>query len=341
MTEQNTLLEVKDLSVAFYLTEATVQAVDGVNFSINAGKTLGIVGESGCGKSVTARAILGMVRSPGKINRGEILYHNANGKVTDIAKLSPSGQEIRKIRWGEIAMIFQEPMTSLSPVHTIGNQMIEAVRLHRNMSKNDAEGVAVDLMKRVGLPHPKRLLANYRHELSGGMRQRVMIAMALTCNPRLLIADEPTTALDVTTQAQILDLMRDLQDEFKMAIMFITHDLGVIAEMADDVVVMYLGKEVEVADVDTIYYNAGHPYTQALLRSIPRHDIDVERLETIEGNVPDPTAIPAGCAFHPRCRHYIPGTCKTPPFVKVSEKQQVRCTRVFEINENITSPQVE
>lgn len=340
MSNNNALLEVKDLKVSFYLTEATVQAVDGVSFTIEAGKTLGIVGESGCGKSVTARAILGMVRKPGKITNGEILYHRA-GQAIDIAKLDPEGPEIRSIRWGEIAMIFQEPMTSLSPVHTIGNQMIEAVQLHKSVSKSAAEAVSVDLMRRVGLPYPERLLTAYRHELSGGMRQRVMIAMALTCSPRLLIADEPTTALDVTTQAQILDLMRDLQDEYNMAIMFITHNLGVIAEMADDVIVMYLGKEVEVADVDTVFYGASHPYTQALLRSIPRHDVDVERLETISGSVPDPTAIPAGCAFHPRCRHYVKGACGTPPLVRVSAQHQVRCTRVYEINEHLAAAQTE
>ena len=250
----------------------------------------------------------------------------------------PKGNEIRDIRWGEIAMIFQEPMTSLSPVHTIGNQMIEAIRLHRSVSKADAEGIAVDLMQRVGLPKPSRLLTTYRQELSGGMRQRVMIAMALSCNPKLLIADEPTTALDVTTQAQILDLMRDLQDEYNMAIMFITHDLGVIAEMADDVIVMYLGKEVEVADVDTIFYGAAHPYTQALLRSIPRHDVVIDRLESIEGNVPDPSAIPAGCAFHPRCHHYDRNVCKTPPFIQISDNQKARCTRVYEINEHLALP---
>ncbi|MEO8392728.1 MAG: ABC transporter ATP-binding protein, partial [Chloroflexota bacterium] len=251
MKDNNVLLEVKNLKVSFYLTEATVQAVDGVNLTIHAGKTLGIVGESGCGKSVTARAILGMIRRPGKITEGEIIYYDRSGRSVNLATLPPDGAEIHHIRWGEIAMIFQEPMTSLSPVHTIGNQMIEAVRLHKDLSKSAAEAVSVDLMKRVGLPTPERLLKQYRHELSGGMRQRVMIAMALTCGPRLLIADEPTTALDVTTQAQILDLMRDLQAEYQMAIMFITHNLGVIAEMADDVIVMYLGKEVEVADVDT------------------------------------------------------------------------------------------
>ncbi len=342
MTQRDILLKVKNLKVSFYLTQSTVRAVDGVNFEIEAGKTLGIVGESGCGKSVTARAILGMVRHPGKINEGEILYYGKSGVPVDIAKLDEDSPQLRSIRWNEIAMIFQEPMTSMSPVHTIGNQMIEAIRLHKGASKSDAEAVAVDLMKRVGLPYPERLLSNYRHELSGGMRQRVMIAMALTCSPKLLIADEPTTALDVTTQAQILDLMRDLQDEYKMAIMFITHDLGVIAEMADDVIVMYLGKEVEVADVDTIFYNSGHPYTQSLLRSIPRHDIQTERLETIEGSVPDPTSKPKGCAFHPRCRHFDPSQCLTPPpLLKISDKQEVRCTRVYEINEHLATPQAE
>ncbi|MEZ4668298.1 MAG: ABC transporter ATP-binding protein [Anaerolineae bacterium] len=339
MSDNNLLLEVKNLKVSFYLTEATVQAVDGVNFSIQAGKTLGIVGESGCGKSVTARAILGMVRPPGKITDGEIIYYNRAGRTVDIAKLPPDGDEIHRIRWGEIAMIFQEPMTSLSPVHTIGNQMIEAIQLHKSLPKSDAEAVSVDLMKRVGLANPERLLKRYRHELSGGMRQRVMIAMALTCNPRLLIADEPTTALDVTTQAQILDLMRDLQDEFQMAIMFITHNLGVIAEMADDVIVMYLGKEVEVTDVDSLFHKASHPYTQALLRSIPRHDVVVDRLATIEGTVPDPTAIPSGCAFHPRCEHYRANECKVPPLIQISENHQVRCTRVYALNEHLQAPQ--
>lgn len=342
MNNENTLLEVKNLKVSFYLTEATVQAVDGVNFTIEAGKTLGIVGESGCGKSVTARAILGMVRPPGKITDGEILYHRKYGGVVDVAKLPADSDEIHRIRWGEIAMIFQEPMTSLSPVHTIGNQMIEAIQLHKDVSKSAAESVSVDLMRRVGLATPERLLRQYRHELSGGMRQRVMIAMALTCSPRLLIADEPTTALDVTTQAQILNLMRDLQDEYRMAIMFITHNLGVIAEMADNVVVMYLGKEVEVADVDTLFHGASHPYTQALMRSIPRHDVKIDRLETIKGSVPDPTAIPSGCAFHPRCPYYQPKTCNIePPLISISENQQVRCSRVFELNQHLTASQAE
>jgi oligopeptide/dipeptide ABC transporter ATP-binding protein len=329
---ENTLLEVNDLHVRFFLAEGTIRAVNGVNFKIERGKTLGIVGESGCGKSVTARAILNMVRPPGRIISGEINYYGARNAPVNLAALDPEGQAIRQIRWGEIAMIFQEPMTSLSPVHTIGNQMIEAIRLHLLMNKQDAAERAIELLRRVGLPQPERMLDRYRHELSGGMRQRVMIAMALSCNPKLLIADEPTTALDVTTQAQILDLMRDLQQEFGMAMMFITHDLGVIAEIADDVVVMYLGQEVEVADVDTIYYNAAHPYTQALLRSIPRHDTRLNRLEIIEGNVPDPSNIPKGCPFHPRCPHYAPAKCADPPFLRVGDRHWARCARTYEIN---------
>jgi peptide/nickel transport system ATP-binding protein len=328
----DTLIEVKNLHVNFFLHEGTIRAVNGVNFTIERGKTLGIVGESGCGKSVTARAILNMVRPPGRIIEGEINYYGRPGGPINLAAFDPTGGEIRRIRWGEIAMIFQEPMTSLSPVHSIGNQMIEAIRLHMFVSQKDAEQRAVELLSRVGLPQPERLLERYRHELSGGMRQRVMIAMALSCNPKLLIADEPTTALDVTTQAQILDLMRSLQQEYGMAIMFITHDLGVIAEMADDVVVMYLGKEVEVADVDSIYYNSSHPYTQALLRSIPRHDMRLNRLEIIEGNVPDASNIPPGCAFHPRCPHFVPAKCANPPFLHVGERHWARCARVFEIN---------
>ncbi len=333
---QDVLLDVKDLHVHFFLNEGVVRAVNGVDFQIKRGKTLGIVGESGCGKSVTARAILNMVRPPGRIVSGEINYYGRQGAPVNLASLDPEGEDIRRIRWGEIAMIFQEPMTSLSPVHTIGNQMIEAIRLHEFMDKAQAARHAVDLLKRVGLPQPERLLSRYRHELSGGMRQRVMIAMALSCSPKLLIADEPTTAVDVTTQAQILDLMRVLQHEFGMAIMFITHDLGVIAEMADEVVVMYLGEEVEVAKVDDIYYNPAHPYTQSLLRSIPRRDEKLDRLETIKGNVPDPSNMPEGCKFHPRCPHYVPSKCANPPYLQVSETHWARCARAYEINPQLS-----
>jgi len=334
-SNQDVLLEVKDLQVQFFLTEGTIRAVDGVSFDLVRGKTLGVVGESGCGKSVTARAILNMVKHPGRITGGEVIYHGGPRPI-DLTKLDPKGDEIRHIRWGEISMIFQEPMTSLSPVHTIGNQMIEAITLHTNADKKEAAERAIELLKRVGLPQPDRLLGRYRHELSGGMRQRVMIAMALSCNPKLLIADEPTTALDVTTQAQILDLMRGLQEEFNMAIMFITHDLGVIAEMANEVVVMYLGKEVEVADVDSIFYQPTHPYTQALLRSIPRPDQKVEKLATITGVVPDPSAIPKGCPFHPRCLHYDRAKCADPQLLQIAEHQWSRCARVYEINPQLS-----
>lgn len=326
------LLEVNNLHVNFFLAEGTIGAVNGVSFKIERGKTLGLVGESGCGKSVTARAILNMVRPPGRILSGEINYYGDPASPINLAALDPHGRQIRQIRWGEIAMVFQEPMTSLSPVHTIGNQMIEALRLHSNVSKLEAEQRAVELLNRVGLPKSKQLLNRYRHELSGGMRQRAMIAMALLCNPKLLIADEPTTAVDVTTQSQILDLMRGLQQEFGMAILFITHALGVIAEMADDVVVMYLGEEVEVSDVDSIFYSPAHPYTQALLRSIPRHDAKLDRLEAIEGNVPDPTNMPKGCKFHPRCSRYVPSQCASPSLVKISEQHWTRCARAIEIN---------
>jgi len=339
MTDNTILLEVNDLQTHFFLQEGTVRAVDGVSFTIERGKTLGIVGESGCGKSITARSILNMVKEPGKIVGGEIIYNRRTGpgqiEPIDVTKLDPAGPEIRHIRWGEIAMIFQEPMTSLSPVHTIGNQIIEVLKLHKRLDEKSAREWAIEYLQRVGLPQPERLMDHYRHQLSGGMRQRVMIAMALCCNPALLIADEPTTALDVTTQAQILELMQDLQEEFHMAIMFITHDLGVIAEVADDVVVMYLGKEVEMADVDSVFYAPRHPYTQALLRSIPRIDQEIDMLATIEGSVPDPYSIPPGCPFHTRCPHYVPEPCADPPFERVADGHYARCARVREIQEQL------
>jgi peptide/nickel transport system ATP-binding protein len=252
--------------------------------------------------------------------------------VIDLVKLDPMGSEIRSIRGGEISMVFQEPMTSLSPVHTIGNQIIEAILLHQKVSKEEARAQAIDMLDRVNMPQPQYTIDRYPHQLSGGMRQRAMIAMALSCRPSLLIADEPTTALDVTTQAQILSLMRHLQHELGMAIIFITHDLGVIAQMVDFVIVMYLGQVVEMADVDTIFYNPKHPYTQALLRSIPRlgrksAQKEVGRLTAIRGSVPDPYSIPKGCPFHPRCRQAIRGVCdqKDPPFLQLEPGHKVRC----------------
>ncbi|MBC8444754.1 MAG: ABC transporter ATP-binding protein [Chloroflexi bacterium] len=327
------LIEVRDVKVYFYLDEGTVRAVEGVTFDIDRGKTLGVVGESGCGKSVTSQAIMQIVPPPGKIVEGEIVYHRYkdDGSVEriEITKLDPRGPEIRSIRGNEIAKIFQEPMTSLSPVHTMGNQIMEAIILHQRVSKAEAREKAIEMLDHVGLPQPQQRIDYYAHQLSGGMRQRAMIAMALSCNPSLLIADEPTTALDVTTEAQILELMKGLQEELGMAIMFITHNLGVIAEMADNVVVMYLGKEVELASVDDTFYNPFHPYTRDLLRSIPRIGRkSSERLHVIAGSVPDPYNIPKGCPYHPRCPDYMPGRCDADreiPFYEVGPEHWARC----------------
>ena len=320
------LIEVKGLKTYFYTEDGVVRAVDGVDFQIEPEKTLGVVGESGCGKSVTALSIMGLVQSPpGKIEEGEILFHQ-DGKVTDLTKLNPKGKEYRAIRGDQIAMIFQEPMTSLNPVYTIGNQIMEAIILHQHVNKKEAREKAIEMLRAVGIPVPEQRVDEYPHQLSGGMRQRAMIAMALSCNPSLLIADEPTTALDVTIQAQVLDLMNDLRKEFHTAIQFITHDLGVIADMADDVVVMYLGRIVESAEVHELYHNPKHPYTQGLMNSIPSLATKKERLTPIKGVVPDPFDIPAGCGFEPRCPHAME-ICKTkvPPLKEVSPGHKVAC----------------
>jgi peptide/nickel transport system ATP-binding protein len=329
------LLEVNNLKTYFFLDEGTVRAVDGASLKIKRGKTLGVVGESGCGKSVTARSILRIVESPGRIVEGNITYHRqlregdafSMAEVVELTELDPRGSEIRAIRGNEIAMVFQEPMTSLAPVYTIGDQIKETILLHQDVDEAEAREKTIDILSRVGMPKPSQTVESYPFEMSGGMRQRGVIAMALSCHPSLLIADEPTTALDVTTEAQILDLIRDVQRDMGMAVMYITHDLGVIAEMADEVAVMYLGKVVETADVDSLYYDARHPYTRALLRSIPRIGEEVKRLEVIEGMVPDPYAIPKGCPFHPRCRERIAGRCdeETPPWVEVESDHWVRC----------------
>ena len=311
------LLSVRDLKTYFLQDEGTVKAVDGVSFDLQAGRTLGVVGESGCGKSVTARAILGIVDRPGRIVAGEIRFRRrplagaADGApAVDLAALPPNGSEIRAIRGAEIALIFQEPMSSFSPVHTVGNQIVEAIMLHQQVSRRDARARAIEMLQRVGVSSPEQRVNQLSNQLSGGLRQRAMIAMALSCHPALLIADEPTTALDVTTQTQILDLMRQLQREDGMAIMLITHDLGVVAEMASDVVVMYLGRVVEQAPVDEIFHAPKHPYTQALLRSIPRmRSRSRERLMPIAGAVPHPYDRPTGCPFHPRCPEFMPGRC--------------------------------
>jgi oligopeptide/dipeptide ABC transporter ATP-binding protein len=297
------LIDVKELKVYFHTEDGVARAVDGVNFTIEAEKTLGVVGESGCGKSVMARATMGLVEVPGRIEAGEILLRRG-GKVVDVAKLDLKGRQIRRIRGNDIAMIFQEPMTSLNPVFTIGDQIVEGILLHQGVAKREARERAVEVLGAVGISSPRQRANEYPHQLSGGMRQRAMIAMALSCNPSLLIADEPTTALDVTIQAQVLDLMNALRRDFKTAIMFITHDLGVIASMADDVIVMYLGKIVESGSVRDIFHRPQHPYTQGLLASIPSlSGTGKGRLQAIEGVVPTPFEVIEGCGFAPRCPH--------------------------------------
>ena len=304
------LIEVKGLKTYFYTEDGIVRAVDGVDYVIDQEKTLGVVGESGCGKSVTALSIMGLVQiPPGKIEEGEILFYR-DGKVMDLTKYNPKGREMRAIRGNEIAMIFQEPMTSLNPVYTIGNQIMEAIVLHQKLDKKAAKKKAIEMLRAVGIPLPEQRVDEYPHQLSGGMRQRAMIAMAMSCNPSLLIADEPTTALDVTIQAQVLELMNALRAEFQASIQFITHDLGVIAGMADDVVVMYLGRIVEASNVREVFHNPKHPYTQGLMHSIPSLASVKERLEPIKGVVPDPFEVPPGCGFEPRCPHAME-ICKT------------------------------
>ncbi len=341
MAENGVLIEVKNLHTYFHLAEGVVRAVNGVDLTIERGRTLGVVGESGCGKSVTALSLMQIVPTPGRIEEGEILYYREarrNGAsetadVINITALEPNSKEMRSIRGNQISMVFQEPMTAMSPVRTVGRQIMEAIQLHQKAGKREAQEIAIELLRRARLPKPEQTIDDYPFQLSGGMRQRAVIAMALSCNPSLLIADEPTTALDVTTEAQILDLMRDLQADFGMAIMYITHDLGVIAEMADEVAVMYLGKVVEQTDVQSIFFGPLHPYTRALLRSIPQIDDALtrgdqkRRLEVIKGMVPDPYAVLKGCSFHPRCPDAIDGVCDQvePTNIEAEPGHLVRC----------------
>ncbi len=330
------LLSVRGLKVVFGLDEGSVRAVDGVSFDVMPGQVVGIVGESGCGKSVTTKAMLQLVDSPGRIAAGEMLFRRAGGDAVDLARLDPRGREIREIRGAEIALIPQEPMASFSPVHTVGEQIVEAIRLHARqwrpeggaVSRADARAIVVDLFRDVGISMPEQRLDSYSWQLSGGLRQRAMIAMALSCKPRLLIADEPTTAIDVTTQAQVLALLRDLQKRHGTAIVFITHDLGVIAQMASHVVVMYLGRVMEEGPVDAIFHAPRHPYTRALLRSMPgmRGETRVA-LPTISGTLPHPFNRPAGCPFHPRCEEAIAGRCqaRVPVLRPVGGGQSASC----------------
>jgi oligopeptide/dipeptide ABC transporter ATP-binding protein len=322
------ILSVRDLQTQFGGDEGIVKAVDGVSFDLYPGQTLGIVGESGCGKSVTARSILRIVERPGRIVGGEILLRCEDGSRLDLTKQAPDSARMRAIRGGEIGLVFQEPMSSLSAFHTIGNQLIEAIRLHAKLSKRAARAQAIELLAMVGIPRPAQRIDAYSFELSGGLRQRVMIALALAAEPRILIADEPTTALDVTTQAQILELIQRIQQERGLAVMLITHDMGVIAEMADHVVIMYLGHEVEKGPVDAIFHAPAHPYTRALLRSIPSVLAPPRsRLAAITGSIPHPFARPAGCAFHPRCPDNMRGICdrRFPAETAIGPQHDVAC----------------
>ena len=330
--DQQPILSVRNLKTSFFTDEGVVRAVDGANFDVHLGQTLGIVGESGCGKSVTALSILGIVPRPGRIVEGEIVLRREveGGQSQEVAltSLGENSKEMRSIRGAEIALVFQEPMTSLSPVHTIGNQIIGAARLHRQLSKQEAREMVIELLGLVGIPRPETAVDSYPMQLSGGMRQRALIALALSCDPRILIADEPTTALDVTTQAQILDLLRSLQEQKGLAIMLITHNMGVIAEMADQVVVMYLGRVVEEGPVDVVFGESKHPYTQSLLRSIPSiHSTPKVQLPTISGTIPHPYNRPTGCPFHPRCPDVIPGVCDQhePELHSIGDQHLVSC----------------
>ena len=329
LQNSDVLLKVEGLQTHFSSKEGTLKVVDDSSFELKRGETLGIVGDSGCGKSITAQSILRLVPQGGKIVGGKILFNLPDRGFVDLVQLNPDGKEMRHIRGAEIAMIFQEPMTSFSPVHTIGSQIVEVIRLHQRLSRAAARTRAVELLRKVGMPKPAEMIDAYPFNLSGGMRQRAMIAMALSCQPSLLIADEPTTAVDVTIQAQVLNLVKDLQQELNMALIIITHDLAVIAELADQVLIMlYLGKDVEHASVDEIFHNPLHPYTKGLLHSIPKLTADPdEKIIPMTGSLPSPYDLPRGCMFHGRCPQFMEGLCdkKEPPFEEVEKGHKVAC----------------
>jgi len=328
------LLTVDNLRTYFHTEQGDLRAVDGVSFNIRPGTVLALVGESGCGKTVTAYSILRLIQKPGRIVGGRILLHHERGEPIDLTALSDRDELLYQIRGGVISMIFQEPMTALSPVHTIGNQIIEAILLHQSISPRQARRQAADMLARVGIPAPEERLKQYPFEMSGGMRQRTMIAMALVCRPALLIADEPTTALDVTIQAQIMNLIDSLRQEVGSAVLLITHDLGVVAQMADEVAVMYLGHIVESGPVRALLKNPRHPYTMGLLGSLPSLSRHRERLVSIPGSVPSLWEVPSGCPFHPRCSYAIPGRCdqgSCPPLVSDGPDRYNACLRIGEI----------
>lgn len=330
LVAEQPLLSVRNLKIRIQMDNGVMHAVDGVDFDIYKGKTLGLVGESGCGKSLTSRSLINL--NPKECETtGSIVYRPTDtkeGKEVDILSLEPNGKAIRSIRGRRISMIFQEPMTAFSPMYTIGNQIVEAIRIHRTKDKKEAKKIALEMLSKVGISDEEKRFDQYPHEFSGGMRQRAMISMALSCNPELLIADEPTTALDVTIQAQVLELMRALQQEFGMSILLVTHDLGIIAQMCDEVAVMYLGKIVEQAPVKELFRNPKHPYTKGLMRSMPRLGGGKEkRLESIEGSVPMAIGMPPMCGFYERCKDRIEGVCNAAavPMTSISEGHSVRC----------------
>jgi len=332
----DTILSIRNIHTYFYTVMGISRALNGVSLDVPAGKVMGVVGESGCGKSVTMLSAMRLVLPPGKIVKGDIILNRlqkTNGgfklrEEINITQLEAHGPQMRSIRGGEMAMIFQEPMTSLNPSYTIGNQIMEAILLHQQVDEAEARTRAINILRRVEMSNPESVVDRYPHQLSGGMRQRAMIAMGLSCTPAILVADEPTTALDVTTEAEILQLMRELQEEMGMTIIFITHNLGVVAQMCDNVSVMYLGRVVEEASIDDTFYNPQHPYTKALLNSIPRiGSRSKKRLEPIKGVVPDPYAQITGCPFYPRCTSFMAGKCdkQVPAMVSVGENQKARC----------------
>lgn len=322
------ILTVENLSVSFRTDEGLVTPIQNVSFSVERGKTLGLVGESGSGKSVSTKALMRLLPGSSRLSpETRMHYTGKDGRLIEIDKLKAGSRALRQLRGGEIGMIFQEPMASFSPVYTIGNQMIEAIRLHRGLSKRQARGEAIEMLAKVGISNPEGRIDQYAHEMSGGMRQRAMIALALSAGPALLIADEPTTALDVTIQAQVLELMHGLQQELGMAMIFITHDLGVIAQVADEVAVMYLGNIVERGPAKEIIRNPKHPYTQGLLQAIPSLETLDHKLQPVPGDIPSPTERPSGCAFHPRCQQSVAGLCdsRLPASQSLGDGRSVSC----------------
>jgi peptide/nickel transport system ATP-binding protein len=328
MEDNRPLLDIQNLHVGFKLRQGYVNAVSGLSFSLNKVKITALVGESGSGKSVAARSLL-RIEAPGKITDGNIEYNSPIHGTVNIQDLNPGENLIRSIRWKEIAMVFQEPMTSLGPIHTIGNQLSEALILHENMNKEEALDRSVESLRRVGMPRPEKVVDQYPFQMSGGMRQRAMIAMAMICNPEILIADEPTTALDVSTEAQILKILKESQQKYNTSILYITHNLGVVYNIAEEVVVMYLGEIVEKSPVKDLFSSPKHPYTDALLNAIPRVDTDYknQKLNALKGSIPDPYSHPKGCKFHPRCPEFIKGVCDTkkPTLKPISKSRYTAC----------------